>query len=97
MADTPYGPFRDPVAIQGADGDSIDPAVFIDDDGQAYYYWGQFELRGAKLKPDMRELDMSTYHGSIVNEWEHGFHEGDYIILSIRIQQGEEPLVCLMP
>lgn len=76
VADTPYGPFRDPTAIRGADGDSIDPAVFIDEDGQAYYFWGQFELRGAKLKANMRELDMSTYQGSIVNEWEHGFHEG---------------------
>ena len=34
-------------------GDGIDPAVFIDDDGKAHYYWGQFSARGARLKPDM--------------------------------------------
>ena len=76
VSDTPYGPFQNPSPILHADGDAIDPAVFVDDDGQAYYYWGQFTLRAARLKPDMRELDMSTYHPSIATEWEHGFHEG---------------------
>ena len=41
-SNSPAGPFTDPVAVLGADGDGIDPSVFIDDDGQAYYYWGQF-------------------------------------------------------
>lgn len=31
----------------------IDPAIFVDDDGQAYYYWGQFRSHGVKLNPDM--------------------------------------------
>ena len=42
VADSPYGPFVDPLGkplIQESQAD-IDPAVFIDDDGQAYLYWG---------------------------------------------------------
>ena len=73
---SPAGPFSDPVAVIGADGDGIDPSVFIDDDGQAYYYWGQFSLCGARLKENMRELDMSTVNRALITEQEHGFHEG---------------------
>jgi beta-xylosidase len=37
--------------------DDIDPAVFIDDDGQAYLYWGNTVMKYAKLKANMIELD----------------------------------------
>ena len=37
--------------------DDIDPAIFIDDDGQAYLYWGNTVMKYAKLKPNMIELD----------------------------------------
>ena len=40
------GPFRDPVRLPCG---GIDPAVFIDDDGQAYYYWDQFFSSGVPL------------------------------------------------
>lgn len=76
VADHPWGPFRDPSLIEGADGDSIDPAVFIDDDGQAYYYWGQFQLRAAKLNLDMRTLDLAGKTECLIDEKRHGFHEG---------------------
>ncbi len=76
VSDHPWGPFKDPVPIYGADRDGIDPAVFIDDDGQAYYYWGQFHLRGAKLNSDMRTLDLSSIRRNLIDEKRHGFHEG---------------------
>ena len=41
VADSPYGPFIDPLGkplVKSGKGD-IDPTVFIDDDGQAYLYW----------------------------------------------------------
>ena len=76
VADSPAGPFEPYGKIAGADGDSIDPAVFVDDDGQAYYFWGQFQLRGAKLADDMTTLLPSTLCTEILTEWEHGFHEG---------------------
>ncbi|MBO4327202.1 MAG: family 43 glycosylhydrolase [Clostridia bacterium] len=75
-AEKPEGPYTDACKIEGADGDSIDPAIFVDDDGSAYYLWGQFHLRGAKLKDNMYELDMSTYTDNILTEQLHGFHEG---------------------
>ena len=75
-ADSPAGPYGDVKRIEGADGDSIDPTVFVDDDGTAYYLWGQFHLRGAKLKDNMYELDRASLTDNILTEQEHGFHEG---------------------
>ena len=79
VSDKPYGPFTDIKPVVGADGDGIDPAVFIDDDGQAYYFWGQFSLRGAKLMDDMCTLDRDSIVKGVLTEHEHGFHEGSSI------------------
>lgn len=79
VAKQPWGPFTNPRPIEGADRDSIDPAVFIDEDGQAYYYWGQFHLRGAKLNRDMCTLDWESVNTNIIDEKRHGFHEGSSI------------------
>ena len=38
-------------------GQVIDPFAFIDDDGQAYLYYGQGNLYANRLKPDMITLD----------------------------------------
>ncbi len=89
VSDTPYGPFADAVPIEGATGTGIDPAVFIDDDGQAYYFWGQFSLMGAKLDADMSTLDRDCIRSAILTEQEHGFHEG----ASIRKRGGKYYLV----
>ena len=59
VADSPYGPFYDPLGkplVQSEWGD-IDPTVFIDDDGQAYLYWGNTQCYYVKLKKNMIELD----------------------------------------
>lgn len=54
-SDKPYGPFKpEPEPIKGLHG--IDPNVFIDKDGQAYIYWAQGNIYGAKLKDNMLEL-----------------------------------------
>lgn len=55
VADTPYGPFTDPIGkpLIGPEYDTIDPTVFIDDDGQAYLYWGNPNLWYVKLNKDM--------------------------------------------
>ena len=55
----PTSDFKDAGYIQGTGGFAmIDPAVFMDTDGQAYlYYGGGGHCAGAKLKPDMTELD----------------------------------------
>lgn len=77
---SPLGPFINGQNIDVKGIDQIDPAVFIDDDGQAYYMWGQFTAKMAKLKTNMKELDLSTVKDNIVTEKEHFFHEGGYMV-----------------
>jgi len=56
VADNPTGPFVPELTpIKNVRG--IDPNVFIDKDGQAYLYWSQGDVFGAKLKENMTELD----------------------------------------
>lgn len=59
VGDTPTGPFKDAIGRPLVDGswDYIDPTVFIDDDGQAYLYWGNPEIYYVKLNPDMISFD----------------------------------------
>ena len=73
VSDRPEGPFKDPVRLPCG---GIDPAVFIDDDGQAYYYWGQVFAHGAKLNDDMVSIDTDSVVDDIVTEEKHCFHEG---------------------
>ena len=48
VSDSPYGPFKDPLGKplvwQKDTWDDIDPTVFVDDDGQAYMYWGNLSM-----------------------------------------------------
>lgn len=55
VADSPYGPFYDPIGapLVRADYGNIDPTVFIDEDGQAYLYWGNPNCYYVKLNKDM--------------------------------------------
>lgn len=55
VADSPTGTFRDAIGRPLADGNwaYIDPTVFIDDDGQAWLYWGNPEVYYVKLNRDM--------------------------------------------
>lgn len=67
VADSPTGPFKDALdkALITNDmttqtditWDDIDPSVIIDDDGQAYLFWGNTVCKYAKLKNNMVELD----------------------------------------
>lgn len=77
---SPAGPFADGQDIDVGGYNQIDPAVFIDDDGQAYYIWGQFTAKVAKMKPNMKEIDVSTIKDSVLTEDEHHFHEGGYMV-----------------
>jgi hypothetical protein len=77
---SPTGPFifKKIIDLYGFNG--IDPSVFIDSDGQAYYIWGQFNAKVAKLKPNMLEIDSSTIKDGVVSESHHFFHEGGHIV-----------------
>jgi len=65
VSDSPYGPFTDPIGkpLIKNSMDDIDPSVYIDDDGQAYLYWGNPTLYHVKLNEDM-----VSYSGEIVAE-----------------------------
>ncbi|MBP3323606.1 MAG: family 43 glycosylhydrolase [Clostridia bacterium] len=76
VASTPEGPYSEACEIDVGDYKSIDPAIFVDDDNQAYYFWGQFTLKGAKMNPDMKSIDKDSLVDDVLTEWEHGFHEG---------------------
>ncbi len=65
VGDSPLGPFRDALGhplidntVANHSAFDIDPTVLVDDDEQAYIYWGSFSSpRAAKLKRNMIELD----------------------------------------
>ncbi|SCG72624.1 Cellulose binding domain-containing protein [Micromonospora humi] len=59
VSDSPTGPFRDAIGRPLVSNGEIDPTVFIDDDGQAYLYWGNPRLWYVKLN-----ADMTSYSGS---------------------------------
>lgn len=70
VSNSPYGKFKDPIGkplitidTDGVvcDRDFIDPAVFIDDDGQAYLYMGQLVVNAIKLNDDMVSYDGNVY------------------------------------
>ena len=77
---SPIGPFTNARQIYLKNQNQIDPAIFVDDDGQAYYIWGQFHEKIAKLKPNMTEIDTTTIVDNLVTEKEHFFHEGGYMV-----------------
>ncbi|WP_221469683.1 family 43 glycosylhydrolase [Allocatelliglobosispora scoriae] len=53
VADSPTGPFRDALGRPLIQNSEIDPTVFIDDDGQAYLYYGNPRLWYVRLNSDM--------------------------------------------
>jgi len=54
VSDSPTGPFKDAIGSPLLVGYGyIDPTVYIDDDGQAYLYWGNPNLWHVKLNEDM--------------------------------------------
>ena len=58
VSDSPTGKFKDAIGSPLISGHGyIDPTVFIDDDGQAYLFWGNPKLWYVKLNEDMISYD----------------------------------------
>jgi beta-xylosidase len=84
VSDRPTGPFKDArgsamitndmTTQVDIDWDDIDPTVFIDDDGQAYLFWGNTRCKYVKLKKNMTEFE-----GPIEVVDLPGFTEAPYI------------------
>jgi len=102
VSDSPTGPFTDALgkALITNDmtketdisWDDIDPSVIIDDDGQAYLFWGNTVCYYAKLKDNMIELDgeIKTIYLPNFTEapWVH--KKGDWYYLSYAYQFPEK-------
>lgn len=98
VADRPTGPYSDAIggplvsdqiemdnwdySDAGQTPFTIDPAVFVDDDEQAYlYYGGYWRLVGARLNPDMISLDGVLQDLHITGTpFDGGYWESPYLI-----------------
>ena len=91
VSDKKEGPFKDALNgkhLAGPNWDYIDPTVFVDDDGQAWLYWGNPKLYYCPLKENMIECaseikvsDMSTFNGKYTEgPWIHKRGKKYYMI-----------------
>ena len=81
VADTPHGPFSDPLGEPLVPrgrwpGQTIDPMVFVDDNGSAYLYWGQGNCYVVKLNEDMISFDPE----GVRRITPPGYNEGAFVI-----------------
>lgn len=102
VSTSPIGPFKDALGkalitndmtTQTEIGwDDIDPSVMIDDDGQAYLFWGNTVCHYAKLNENMLELDGPIETIDLPNfteaPWIH--KKGDWYYLSYAYQFPEK-------
>jgi len=95
-ADNPLGPFKDPVGrsiassstpgVQPFDGWLFDPMTFVDDDGEAYMYFGgkgENNMRVAHLNSDMISINGSCGKIKVRNLFEAAWlhkYKGKYYL-----------------
>lgn len=70
VSDSPVGPYHDPLGkpLAPPTWGYIDPTVFIDDDGQAYLFWGNNNLWYAKLVADMISFEGDIHQIDVMDE-----------------------------
>uniref|UniRef100_UPI003899C76C family 43 glycosylhydrolase n=1 Tax=Streptomyces dysideae TaxID=909626 RepID=UPI003899C76C len=78
---SPTGPFTDALGkplLKAGDytGQMIDPAVFTDDDGQSYLYWGNGRAYVVPLNDDMVSFDASK----VTDITPSGYREGAFVV-----------------
>jgi len=81
VADSPAGPFEDAlgrplVAKDAYSGQMIDPAVFTDDDGTSYLYWGNMRGYVVPLGEDMVSFDA----GAVRDITPENFREAFFVV-----------------
>jgi hypothetical protein len=76
VSDSPYGPFKDPLGKplvwDKSNWYDIDPSAYIDDDGQAYLYWGNPHCFYARLNDDMISLKDSVVRLPHIKNYQEG-------------------------
>ena len=76
VADNPAGPYKDPINKPLVKGwFKIDPTVFIDDNDQAYLYYGNNNLWYVKLNKNMTSFTGSEVSVNVKNETAFGPHK----------------------
>lgn len=81
VADRPAGPFKDPLGRPlVAKGDyprlqTIDPMVFVDEDGAAFLYFGQGRCMAVRLRDDMISFDAAA----VRDITPPGYNEGPFV------------------
>jgi len=75
VSDKIEGPYKDAIGRPLLENCQIDPTVYLDNDGQAYMYWGNPDLTYVKLNSDM-----ISYSGGIqkVTPPNGGYQEGPW-------------------
>lgn len=76
---SPYGPFqplgKPMVSLGEFSGNSIDPGVFVDDDGTRYFLWGNDVAHCVRLNPDC-----ASFEPAAVDSWVPGdFREAIWV------------------
>ena len=101
VSDSPLGPFKDArgsalitndmTTKAKISWDDIDPTVFIDDDGQAYLFWGNTTLNYVKLKDNMVEMEGDFKEISLPNfteaPWIHKRNDWYYLSYAYQFPQ----------
>jgi len=78
VADNPAGPYTDPIKKPLVRGwFKIDPTVFIDDNGQAYLYYGNNNLWYVKLNNNMTSFTGGENSVNVKSETAFGPHKND--------------------
>ena len=94
VADQPAGPFKDArgsalitnetIGVSGDNKINLDPTVLIDDDGQAWLFWGNSQCYYARLQENMIELDgpvQKIYLPEFTEgAWIHKRHDWYYLL-----------------
>lgn len=94
VSDSPKGPFKDALGKAlisndmttdtEIDWDDLDPAAFVDGNGEAYLFFGNTKPRWVKLKDNMIELDGPIHSLDLPNFTEalYAHKHGDYYYLT---------------
>jgi hypothetical protein len=97
VSSQPQGPFEDRGFIEGVDHGQ-DPAMFVDDDGTPYLFWGSGgNMHACELSETLRSAVPGTYRNltqelkwAFEGPWVHK-HNGKYILSYPGLYQGEWP------
>ncbi|GAO29533.1 glycoside hydrolase family 43 protein [Geofilum rubicundum] len=103
VSDSPTGPFKDAIGAalvtndmttehSSSYWDDIDPAVYIDNNGEAYIFWGNVVCYYAKLKDNLIELDgpIQTIDLPYFTEAPYIHKKGDWYYLTYAYQFPEK-------